>query len=290
MEGKFKKKIATIEILIAGTGWGCIGLFVRKFQVLGLSSFEICAIRAILTICLLAIIIIPINRAYFKVKKEDILLLAANGIISLTLFNVCYFTTINLTSLSVAATLLYSSPALVMVLSFIVFGEKVTKKRVAAIALTVVGCILVSGLICDTGSLTPKGFIVGLCAGFCYALNSILSRVALTKGYNSLTISFYTFLFGFLGLVPMIRIPTINLIFSDSSNAAMAILFAVFCTLMPYFLYTKGLSEIDSSAAAITAAIEPVVATLLSIIIFNESLTIFEGFGVLMVIIAICLA
>ncbi|MBQ4044955.1 MAG: EamA family transporter [Lachnospiraceae bacterium] len=284
-------RLALLMTLMAGIGWGCIGLFVRRLNVLSFSSFEICAIRNSITLCLLFILILCTDRSLFKIRLKDIWCFLGTGIVSLILFNVCYFTTITLTSLSIAAVLLYTSPAFVMIMSRFIFGEKITGRKVLAIVLTIGGCFLVSGMIGDTGSLTLKGLLMGLCSGFCYALYSIFGRFALNKGYNSMTISFYTFVFGTIGLIPLVNYPAIGqVILSSASNIILAILFALICTLMPYLFYTKGLTILENSTAAVVVAIEPVVATLISVLILHEPMTLLEGAGIIMVLIAIVLA
>ena len=284
-------RLALLMTLMAGIGWGCIGLFVRRLNVLSFSSFEICAIRNSITLCLLFILILCTDRSLFKIRLKDIWCFLGTGIVSLILFNVCYFTTITLTSLSIAAVLLYTSPAFVMIMSRFIFGEKITGRKVLAIVLTIGGCFLVSGMIGDTGSLTLKGLLMGLCSGFCYALYSIFGRFALNKGYNSMTISFYTFVFGAIGLIPLVNYPAIGqVILSSASNIILAILFALICTLMPYLFYTKGLTILENSTAAVVVAIEPVVATLISVLILHEPMTLLEGAGIIMVLIAIVLA
>ncbi|WP_331490940.1 DMT family transporter [Aquibacillus rhizosphaerae] len=57
--------------------------------------------------------------------------------------------------------------------------------------------------------------------------------------------------------------------------------------MLPFLLYTKGLSVIESSKASIIATIEPVVASVFAFIIFNEYLNVWQYFGIILVILAI---
>ena len=51
-----------------------------------------------------------------------------------------------------------------------------------------------------------------------------------------------------------------------------------------YLLYTFGLSKMEPSKASILATVEPVVATLIGIFLFQESLTFWSGVGILLVL------
>ena len=56
---------------------------------------------------------------------------------------------------------------------------------------------------------------------------------------------------------------------------------------LPYLLYTVGLSRMRASAAAIMASIEPVVATTAGALVFGEALTVPAFAGIALVLGAI---
>lgn len=118
------KKAAPAFVLAAGTLWGIMGIFVRKLGTYGFSSIQIASL----------------------IEIRDIGLFPGMGLVSLLLFTICYFTTINMASLSVAAILLYTSPIWVMLMSLVCFKEKMTKRKVLAAAMAFGGCVLVSGV------------------------------------------------------------------------------------------------------------------------------------------------
>ena len=182
------KKLAPFLILLAGILWGIIGFFVRKLNFLGFSPFDIVFIRAITTMSLLLIFLLIYNNKMLKIKLKDIWCFIGTGILSIVFFNFCYFKAINLTSLSVAAVLLYTAPAIVLILSSVFFREKITIIKIISMLLTFAGCVLVSGALSDKGSINLQGIVFGLGAGLGYALYSIFSRCALERGYHSLTI------------------------------------------------------------------------------------------------------
>ena len=104
-------------VLAAGSFWGLMGLLVRSLNEAGLSSMEICFIRAVITfVCMLAGLLL-FDRKAIRVRGRDIWCFIGTGAFSVTFFNFCYFKTITLTSLSVAAVMLYTAPAFVMLMS-----------------------------------------------------------------------------------------------------------------------------------------------------------------------------
>lgn len=61
-----------------------------------------------------------------------------------------------------AAILLYTAPAIVMVLSYFLFGEKMTKRKLLSLVMTFAGCMLVTGILTETGSVSAGGLLTGL--------------------------------------------------------------------------------------------------------------------------------
>lgn len=279
------KKIAPFLVLLAGILWGTIGFFVRVLNSAGLSSMEIVLIRAVTTTILLFIYLVFTDKALLKIRIKDIWCFFGTGICSIVFFNYCYFKTISMTSLSVAAVLLYTAPAIVMLLSALLFHEKITARKIIALCMTFTGCILVTGLVGMTDGLSLPGILVGLGAGLGYALYSIFGRFALERGYHSLTISFYTFLFAMLGTVPLCNLKQVAAVsLTDFKMVLFFFVFGLFSTVIPYIVYTLGLKEMENSKASIIASIEPVTATLLGVLVYHEMIAVNELIGVALVI------
>jgi drug/metabolite transporter (DMT)-like permease len=131
-----------------------------------------------------------------------------------------------------------------------------------------------------------RGVLFGLGAGLGYALYTIFGRYALKK-YKTMTVTLYTFLFASMGLLPFINIQTIVGYYSIGQAYLYSFLLMTVAAIIPYLLYTKGLSEITPSKASITATFEPVVASFLGILLYNEVLNFSKILGMIFVIGAI---
>lgn len=282
------KKWAPACVITAGILWGMIALFVRKLNTNGFESMDIVALRSFGALLLMFMFLLIYNRALLKVKLRDIWCFVGTGILSLTFFNWCYFKTIVLTSLSVASILLYTAPVIVVLLSAFLFKEKLTKKKILCMIVAFAGCVLVTGVLSGGGSgLSAQGILIGLGAGLGYALYSIFGRYAIERGYSSFTISFYTFLFSVIGILPLVDLNELSdrmLESGFSENLLVTGGLALVSTVLPYLLYTLGLTHVENGKASIMASVEPVVATLLGIVVFGEKLSAMGGIGMLLVL------
>lgn len=278
-------------VALAGICWGSIGLFIRTFNAAGLYSMDMVVLRSVFTCIAMFFFLLFYDRKLLKIRLKDIWCFLGTGIVSMVFFNFCYFSLISLSSLSVAAVMLYTAPVFVMLLSAPLFGERITGKKVLSLILTVLGCVFVTGVLGDAASLGAGAVLFGLGAGLGYALYSIFSRFALQRGYHSFTISFYTFLFASLAALPL---SDGGRIMSVSLSGPFMLFFSAACgivtTALPYIVYNYGLSSMENSQAAIIASIEPVVATLFGFFVFHEVLTPGNMLGIALVLSAIVLS
>ena len=280
------KKRYTAAVIAAGTLWGFMGFFRRTLDTMGLSASNCIAVRCIVAAILFAITMLIADRKAFKIKLRDAWCFVGCGIVSLLVFGLCYFKAMDYMSLSNAAILLYTAPCFVIIISAVLFKEKITPKKIAAMLMAFAGCCLVSGI--GTGDeISAIGLVLGLCSGLCYALYSIFSRFAINRGYSAFTINFYSCLLAGIGATAVGGTDFIPLISLTPSNLLFAVATGLVTCFLPYLLYTYGLIGIENGKASIMASIEPVVATLCGVFIYNEGLTVMSTIGILLVLSAI---
>ena len=288
METKNSSKLGIALIIGAGCFWGSMGIFVRKLTSFGFSAIQIVSIRITLAALIFSLVLLIKDRRGFKISPKDIPLFLGLGFGSILFFTVCYFTAITMMPLSTAAILLYTSPVWIMLMSILFFHEKLDKRKLIALVLAFAGCVLVSGI--SGHGMTVTGLLVGLGSGIGYGLYSILGKIALRK-YSSYTVTTYTFIFAAAGSW-IINQPA-DMISKFSSSQDLGFLFilcfltALITAVIPFLSYTLGLESVEASKAGIIATIEPMVATLIGIIVFAEKLTIMSGAGILLILAAV---
>ena len=280
-------KLHKPAIVAAGLLWGLMGLFVRNLSVRGYSSEDIVIVRSGVAALLYAAMMLAQDRNLFRVKPRDFWCFFGSGIVSMLFFTYCYYSTIKLTSMSTAAILLYTSPAFVMLLSLFVFREKMTANKLIALVIVIVGCALSSGL--GSGSaISLKGLLFGLGSGIGYALYSIFAALAMQRGYDSRTVSFYSTLLAAIGACILWggKEPAM-LMFSSGTDILWCISLGIVTCFLPYLFYTYGLSKVEPGTASIMVAVEPCMATVAGFVLFHETLSFTTGLGVLLVVAAI---
>ena len=286
---KSKRNIGPALIILAGCFWGSMGIFVRRLSTFGFSPIQIVCLR--ITVAALAFSLLLIkDRSGFRIALRDLPLFLGLGFGSILFFTICYFSAITIMPLSMAAILLYTSPIWIMLMSVLFFREKLNRIKLVALALAFAGCVLVSGI--SGEGLTLTGLLLGLGSGIGYGLYSILGTIALRK-YSPYTVTTYTFLFAAAGSWLVCGPADVISKLSAAGNLTGLLLFCVLTGLVtaviPFLAYTLGLRTVEASRAGILATIEPLVATLVGILFFSESLTLLSGMGIVLILTAVVL-
>ena len=280
---------AVVAVLLAGILWGVINIFIKTLSAHGLDALQISLIRMTVAVIVFPLVVLIKDRSKFRIRIKDIWIFICTGIVSVVLFNVCYFYTMIQSQASVAVVLLYTSPIFVMLISALVFKEKITAQKIIALVLTFGGCILVAGLIGGSYVISPMILLTGIASGFFYALYSIFGNVGLKK-YDTMTVTVWTFIFGFLGSLPFGKIgQTIAVFAKEPSLILWGVGIGVVSTALPYFFYTWGLNRMEPSKAAILVAVEPLVGCIIGMTVFKEPHNAMKLIGIAMILAAIVL-
>lgn len=284
------ERTAALAIICAGVLWGTIGIFIRAFNAAGLTALDISEVRAIGCAVIMTVILVIRDHRFPRIRLRDLWCFLGTGLLSILLFNFCYFSTIQASSMSIAALLLYTAPAFVMVLSRILFKERFSAPKLIALGLTLVGVLLTGNVLGSGGTLTPLALFTGIMSGVGYAFYTIFSRYALERGYEPLTIVTYTYIVTAIGGAFLTDFGRVGVALGTGTGMFwMMLIYVLLSTVIPYTLYTAGLIHTENSKASIIVSVEPVAATLFGFIFFGEMPTGMTVCGMLCILGAIVL-
>ena len=279
------QKAAPVFVTGAAILWGILVIFIKNLSVAGLSSMEIVTLRVYGAALILVTGLLLYNKKLLKIKIKDIWCFVGTGVVSIVFFSYCYFKNVTVSSVAVSSILMYTSPIWVTLFARVVFREKISKHKLVALIMAFAGCVLVSGITGGVGGVSIEGLLLGLGSGIGYGLYSIFGRIALEKGYHPMTVSAYTFLFACVGVLPFITPAEIW----EKMNVAPEVWIWVLCmvlfsTCMSFTLYTIGLKYMEAGRAAVIATLEPIVTTLVGVLLYKEVLSGIMILGIVMVL------
>jgi DME family drug/metabolite transporter len=275
--------VGYLAVLAASACWGTSGVFV-KFVVgaSGISALSLAFWRDLSTFLVLLIGVSLIRRSWLRVRRSDIVWLAAMGA-SLGILHVVWNLGVLLNGAAVATVQQAAVPAIVTVVAWLIWSETLGWSKIMAIVLTFVGTVFVSGLdVLGNAALSLDGLLVGLGIPVMYAAWTLLGK-KVSHNYNSFTILTYGFGFAALVLLPM-------QVFTPQPFPVPPATFLWFAclvllpTIAGFSLYVYGLGKLPASVATIMAMSEIFFVAVYAYILLNEWLTITQIFGAALVV------
>ncbi len=249
-------------ITAAAVLWGVLGPFSRLAFAEGLQPMEVAFWRAALAWGFFGFHAVATRS--LRMAPRDLPMVFIFGITGVTLFYGTYQMAIRSGGAALASVLLYTAPAWVTLIARFTFRESLTRSKLVALALTLIGVVCVSrgG---GTIQITWSALLFGLAAGFCYSLYYIFGKFFSTR-YSSPNLFFYLLPIGAITLFPWVE-------FSHKSPAAWGALISIaaLCTYGAYFCYYIGVRYLEASRASIAATLEPVVAAVVAFFWWGES-------------------
>jgi len=177
-----------------------------------------------------------------------------------------YFSAVRYISASLASILLYSYPALVCLLAFLVEKERLAARTLLALAVSLLGVILVLGS--SLGTAHPAGVGLALGAAVVYSLYITLANRVLRDVEPVVAMAVVTLvtsaLYVGLGLVA----GGLSFAFAPATWLPIALIIVV-STLLAILAFFRGLGILGSSTASIVSMTEPLFTIGISVLLFG---------------------
>lgn len=221
-----------------------------------------------------------------KVKKRDFPRLVLCGIFGVSVNQSLFFKGLAITQEINASLIMITTPVLVLLLSHLFIREMLSLRKILGILAGGMGAFLLIGFGKDFsfGSETYLGDLFIFLNALSYGLYLVLVKPIMHK-YHPLTIIKWVFLFGYL--------PIILLGFNEFTEIQWntftweiwgSLAYVVIgTTLFAYLLNIFALSKVNPSVVSIYIYLQPFIATLASVAIGNDSLTLLKGIAAILI-------
>ena len=261
-----------LSLLLFGTN----GLYVARISV---ASSHIVLFRTLIGgLVLTAVVLLRGGFSKNDLRSELVPLLLGGAALGLNW--VALFGAYRLLNVSLATLIYYAGPMLVVLFSPRLFGETLSKRRIAAVVLVAFGLVLISGSIA-AGGLSVGGLAAAAASALVYAALIVFNkRIKKTSGLQTaaleLDIAFVVVLLWVLLTVGLPR-PT-------RPDLPPLLLIGLLNTGLAYVLYFSGLQRLPAQSVALISYVDPVSALFFSALFLRESMTALQILGAVLVI------
>jgi drug/metabolite transporter (DMT)-like permease len=271
-----------IFVVISAIAFGAIPVFARAAYHAGSDPISVLffrfSIASIIMIPSMIVRKIPFPRGRFLI---GLILMGGIGYVGQSF---CYFTALTMASAGLVAILLYLYPAIVTILSALLFKERITGLKVLALLLALTGTVLTIGL---GGGGSLLGIVLAMIAPIIYSAY-ILTGTKITKQVGVLPSSNVVMISASLVFGAFIAIKGLNIPQTWVGwGGVLAI--AVLSTVIAIITFFAGLKRIGPTNASMLSTFEPITTVVLAAIVFGEEIGLMRIIGGVLILIAVIL-
>ena len=262
--------------------WGSIGIF-RRFIPLPSSVIAFC--RGLIGALFLVFFVkIQKKQIFHHIGSRAFLLLALSGGI-MGVNWILLFEAYNYTTVPTATLCYYMAPTIVVLLSPLLFQEKITFRKGACALIAVIGMLFVSGVV-ENGLPAPserKGILFGLGAAVLYACVVILNKKV--PGIDAFEKTVIQLAASSIVLLPYVLLTERSVPAELSGfTVLMLLLVGLVHTGIAYAMYFGSVDGLRAQTVAILSYIDPITALILSALILGEKMTVYGIIGAVLII------
>jgi len=271
---------------VASVFFGINGSIVRAAFDRGVEAAPLSQLRVSVAFVLLLVTLAIVSPRRLKVAPADVPRMAWLGIAGLAIVQFSYFLAVERLPISVALTIQFTGPMLVLLWLRIVHGRRLRPSLYGAVALSVVGSALVVEVF-DAGGLDGLGVLYAGIAAVTLAVY-FLGFERAGHAYDAFTTLVWAL--GFATLFWLLISPPWTFPFGDFADLgtlALGLSVVVFGTLVPFLLNVTALRHLPAARVGVIAALEPPIATIVAWVVHGEALTAVQIAGGLTVVAAV---
>lgn len=226
-----------------------------------------------------------------KIEKKDFIKLIFCALFGVVINQLLFFKGLSITSPINASIILTTTPILVLVISVILLGEKITSQKLLGILLGITGAFfLIGGTQLNFSNETALGDILVFINAISYGIYLVLVKPLMNK-YEALTVIRWVFLIGLFFIVPFgwsefIQIDWVNL---PQYAYAIVIYIVVGVTFLVYLLNAWGLRYVNASVVGFYIYLQPLLTVLVASYLGKDSITLLKVLFSLMIFIGVYL-
>jgi len=248
---------------------------------ISLTSYEIVFTRALIgSLFLILIFVFSKQKVKFRGNKLHFLFLLISGIAMGTSWMFLYEAYVQI-GISIATLAYYCGPVIVMILSPIVFREKMTSVKLVGFFAVIIGMICVNGQASSRSGFS-WGLLCGLLSAIMYAFMVIFNKKA--ENITGLENPMWQLIISFLTVAVFVGFKQGFSINNMQENLMPILVLGIVNTGIGCYFYFSSIGNLSGQTVAICGYLEPLSALFFSAILLGESLKPLQMVGAVLIL------
>lgn len=283
VSGRLMNILGYIAAALSAIAFGLTPLIASHVEANGLSSMEMTFLRGAIAAVVLGVINL-IRKESFQLKLKEAIVIAVLSLTGSVLTTIFLMKSYLCIDTSIATTLNFTYPVVVLLIGILVYKEKATKHTFICFGLCMLGILAFCNPI---GNFTWKGFFLAFASGIVYGFYVIY----MDKSRILASVSMWCFTFWFFAFTAIIMIPVMFVLGDWKTLASLGGLFwssvyALGDGLLAVIFIQIAVKYIGSRRASLIGAMEPVTSLIIGCLVLGEVLTVRSVIGIALVLAA----
>ncbi len=275
-------RVGTLYILASALCFGSMAIFARMAYASGVDIPSLLLLRFAIASALMWGTLVA--KRMKLPRGRGMVMLVAMGAVGYAGQAFSYFTALTYASAGLVALLLYTYPAIVALLSRLVFKHPFTWMQITAVGVALAGTVFIIG---KAGDGKPLGIFFGLLAALIYSIYILMGSrfpkdvtpTASTAVITSSAAVTYFVVVAVKGFHPP----------ATGKGWVAVLAIALICTVLAILFFFEGLERVGPVRASVFSTIEPVFTVLLAAAVLGDQITLPRVFGGVLIVGAVLL-
>ena len=259
--------------------YSTLGIFGKLLYATGMDSHQAVILRFLCATVLLG--------AFMLVWRKEPLVSRQKAVYGQAVFYFAsaflYFFAVERMNAGITTVFFYLYPAMVAAINLTVFHERITVAVAVALVLSIMGLVLISGVVGGELVLDPLGIVFALASALSFAIYTVLVQVT-GRTEGSLTVTF-TLSWTSLLASCIVFAPSVPAMFALTPyQLFVGFAIALACTILPVVLYIKAVKYIGGTKTSLLGLSETPSSLLLAFIILGETIAPMEAAGIVFIL------
>ncbi len=240
-----------------------------------LSSYEIVFLRTLIGSCLLIVLfLLGKNNFHIKTHKKDTAFIVMSGMAMGTSWMFLYEAYQQI-GVSLSSLLYYCGPVIVMILSPVIFREKLTLPKIFGFLTVLVGIFLVNGNAVEQSN--PRGLFCGAMSAVMYFFMVTLNKQS--QNISGMENSVIQLFVSFMTVAVFVGIRQGFIINVPATAWGWILILGILNTGLGCYLYFSSLAKLPVQTVAVCGYLEPLSAVVFASVLLGEKMTAIQIIG-----------
>jgi len=259
--------------------YATMGILGKLLYATGMDSQQVVILRFLCSTVLLGVFMLVWRKEALVSRQKAVYAQAVFYFASAFL----YFFAIERLNAGITTVFFYLYPAMVAAINLAFFHERITAAVAVALILSIMGLILISGVISGEFVLDPLGVVFALGAALAFAIYTVLIQVT-GRTEGSFTVTF-TLSWTSLLAACVVFAPAVPAMFHLSAyQLVIGCVMALACTILPVVLYIHAVKRIGGTKTSLLGISETPSSLLLAFLVLGETIAPLEGVGIVLIV------